>query len=356
MKDKIISILFVLSLFTIGISYFVLSDNDISFYERRKLMTNEKLKEDFFENLDDYMSDQFPLRDEFISINSVIYRYLFKIKDKNDVYVINDYLIEKNYPYNELEVNSFINKINYINDKYLDKSNVFYSIIPDKSYYLNDKYLKMDFTNIEKTLKDKLNINYIDIMDSFVLEDYFKTDIHLKQDSYFKIMNKFDKYLNFGYKNLKYQKNTYNDFYGASVGKVGSYISSENMDYFTNSLTNKVKVKHLEYGNREVYDLSKLNDTDKYNIFLSGPSSLIEIENENSFNDNELIIFRDSFASSLTPLLIPYFKKITLIDLRYINADLLPNYLNFKDKDIIFLYSTLIINNSSLLKVTIPSK
>ena len=49
------------------------------------------------------------------------------------------------------------------------------------------------------------------------------------------------------------------------------------------------------------------------------------IYNENSFNDKELIIFRDSFASSLTPLLIKYYSKITLIDNRYID---IKNFLN----------------------------
>lgn len=93
-----------------------------------------------------------------------------------------------------------------------------------------------------------------------------------------------------------------------------------------------------------------LKSSDHYNIFLNGPSSLIEIENNLISSDKELIIFRDSFGSSFAPLLIPFYKKITLIDLRYINMNIAKNYVDFNNKDILFLYSTLIVNNSFILK------
>ena len=351
MKDKVMSILFVGILFVTSVCFIVFKDNDLSFYERRKLVTSDSVKEDFFGNLDSYMSDQFPFRDELISLDSVVSRYLLLNKEKNDVYVLGDYLIEKNYPYKEKEVSSFISKINYIKDKYLKDNNVFISVIPDKSYYLNDDYLKLDFDKVINELEKNIDIPYIDIMDSFVLEDYYKTDIHLKQDSYFKVMKKFDDYLNFNYESLEYSKKTYDSFYGASVGKVGSYVKSEELEYYVNDVILNSNVKHLEYGEKSVYDLSKLNEVDVYNLFLSGPSALIEIDNDNSLSDKELVIFRDSFGSSFAPLLIPYYKKIILVDLRYINMDSVSNYIDFDNKDVLFLYSTLIINSSNILKV-----
>ena len=64
----------------------------------------------------------------------------------------------------------------------------------------------------------------------------------------------------------------------------------------------------------------------------------------------ELLIFRDSFGSSITPLLIPYYSKITLIDNRYINSKNFVKYIEFTNQDILFLYSTMIVNNSFSLK------
>ena len=43
---------------------------------------------------------------------------------------------------------------------------------------------------------------------------------------------------------------------------------------------------------------------DKYDIYLSGASSIIDIVNPTSNSNKELIVFRDSYGSSLIPLLI----------------------------------------------------
>ena len=41
---------------------------------------------------------------------------------------------------------------------------------------------------------------------------------------------------------------------------------------------------------------------DPYSVFLSGSKSLLTITNPSADTDRELVIFRDSFASSLAPL------------------------------------------------------
>ena len=43
-------------------------------------------------------------------------------------------------------------------------------------------------------------------------------------------------------------------------------------------------------------------------------------------------------------------KKITLIDIRYIHPDLLEHYIQFKDQDVLFLYSTLSLNHGEIFK------
>ena len=64
------------------------------------------------------------------------------------------------------------------------------------------------------------------------------------------------------------------------------------------------------------------------------------------FRSKELIVFRDSYGSSLVPLLIEGYKKITVVDIRYVSSRILNNYIKFKDQDVLFMYSILTINNS----------
>lgn len=96
----------------------------------------------------------------------------------------------------------------------------------------------------------------------------------------------------------------------------------------------------------DIYDYTKINSLDKYDIYLSGAVPIIDIINNNTSSDKELIVFRDSYGSSLIPLLIEGYKKITVIDIRYISSKILNKYIDFNDQDVLFMYSILTINNS----------
>ena len=87
-----------------------------------------------------------------------------------------------------------------------------------------------------------------------------------------------------------------------------------------------------------------------YDLFLGGSLSLITIENEEALTDKELIVFRDSYASSLMPLLISGYKKITIVDIRYLPSERVGNFVEFSDQDVLFIYSTSVLNHSSPLK------
>ena len=74
------------------------------------------------------------------------------------------------------------------------------------------------------------------------------------------------------------------------------------------------------------------------------------LENPNGPAGRELVLFRDSFGSSLAPLLAASYSKITLVDLRYMDSSLLGDYVTFSHQDVLFLYSTLLLNSSQSLR------
>lgn len=85
-------------------------------------------------------------------------------------------------------------------------------------------------------------------------------------------------------------------------------------------------------------------------MFLSGPAAVLTVENPGAKTDRELIVFRDSFGSSLVPLLLPGYSKVTLLDIRYVPTACLEEYVEFGDQDVLFLYSPLVLNQSAMLK------
>lgn len=90
---------------------------------------------------------------------------------------------------------------------------------------------------------------------------------------------------------------------------------------------------------------------DSYDVYLSGASSVIKIYNDNSKTDRKLVLIRDSFGSSLAPLLVGNYSVITLVDFRYINFDLVNDLVDFDGADVLILYSTLVVNDSGSLKI-----
>ena len=52
----------------------------------------------------------------------------------------------------------------------------------------------------------------------------------------------------------------------------------------------------------------------------------------------------------MVPLLAQDYETITLVDIRYMNAAVLGNFMDFHGQDVLFLYSTLVLNNSETIK------
>ena len=138
-------------------------------------------------------------------------------------------------------------------------------------------------------------------------------------------------------------------FYGVYYGQAALPVKPDKLYYLNNSVLEGCKVVSYDTGKAVetvIYNMDKANGNDAYEIFLSGTSALQVIENPAAPKERELIVFRDSFGSSLIPLLVDEYSKITVIDTRYVNSLLLGNLVDFHGQDVLFIYSTLILNNS----------
>ena len=350
MKDKIIVFLFLGYIMLFSIFHIVLKDKKISETERRTLTTLPKfeLTSEYITEVDEYLLDHFPLRDTFRSIKANFnYKILFKL-DNNDIYLKDNYIYKSEYPTNKKSIEYFKNNLDKISTLF-NTNKTYLMIVPDKNYYINDNnFLNIDYEYLYNELKDYNNIDIRNIMN---INDYYETDTHWKQENLDKVVYELSKYMNFEYEKYNYIKNEFNNFYGVYYGESAINRSPEKLTYLTNNIIDKAQVYYLENSKlKTVYNYEKLNGLDAYEVYLDGASSYIEINNVYNNVNRELIIFRDSFGSSITPLLIPYYSKITIIDNRYINSENFLKYLEIKEQDVLFIYSTLIVNNSSSLK------
>lgn len=354
-KNVLITIVFVFILILVFILNILAKDKQISETERRKLasfpqITLQKLLNgEVTDKLEKYTTDQFVGRDFFRSIKSLFNFNVYMQKDNNNLFEKDGAIYKMEYPLNEANIAKSADRINNVYEKYLKGMNVYYSIIPDKNYYLeNDDHLKLDYNNLKQIMSNKLeNFKYIDIWNDLELEDYYKTDLHWKQESLKDVVSTIQNNMNLERTNNKYIINNEGEFYGAYYGQLASSAEPDILYILTNGTTEKCITYNFETQKiGKVYQAT--NSSDRYDIFLSGATPLISVENPNAKTDKELLLFRDSFGSSIAPLLIENYSKITLIDLRYISSSLLENYIKFENQDVLFLYSTLILNQNVL--------
>ena len=363
-KTKNIVVTCVMATFFLGLSVFcwLKPSDDFSNSERRKLAQfpglsfNTIMSGDFMENFENYTLDQFPLRDSLRTLKAKVSLNIFKQSANNDIYVENGNASKMEYPLNEQSVDRAGDRFKYVYDKYLKDTNTkeYFTVIPDKNYFLAEEngYLSIDYSEMITELRENTDfLQYIDITENLALEDFYNTYTHWKQENLIDIAEKIATQMGTDIKTEYEVKTLDKDFYGVYYGQSALPLEAEKIKYFTNNTLENCKV--YDYQNSKeiaVYDMEKAYGKDPYEMFLSGSLSLITIENEKAKTNKELVIFRDSFGSSIAPLFVEGYKKVTLVDIRYIHPDMLEKYIEFNNQDVLFMYSTSVLNNSETIK------
>lgn len=361
-KNFLITLIFVLVIGGFTVLQFALPDNDISSWERRKLQQMPEITVSglfdgsFMREFETYLTDQFPLRDSFRTLKARFHFDALGQRDNNDIYIVDGSASKLDRKINNVSVNKFKNKITGLYDTYLKDTDcrVYFSVIPDKNTYLTEDtlYPHYDYSELlsltEKGLPE--GFKKLDIAPLLSAESYYNTDSHWKQEELVPVANLIRKEL--GMKPLEgLEKKELGEFYGVYYGQSALPLEADKLIYLTNDEIEGATVKNIEKdGETRVYDMSKTDALDRYDIFLSGAVSILEITNPKGGNGRELILFRDSFTSSLAPLLIPGYSKVTLIDTRYIPSQTVGNFVTFDNQDVIFIYGSGIVNNSSALR------
>ena len=310
----------------------------------------------FMEKFEDYTLDQFPLRDAFRSLKAGFHTGVLLQKDNNNIYIADGQAAQLEYPLSEKNVLHAVDVMNRIREKYLQDSKVFLSVIPDKGYFLAQPngYPAMDYEKLLQIVTEGMDgAGYVNLADLLSAEDYYATDTHWRQERILDVARRLCEAMGVetpspeDYRPVQAQR----PFYGVYYGQAALPMEPDALIRLESDLLNGCRVFNYEtrkYGS--VYDQTKLEGEDLYETFLSGPVSLLTIENPNAETDRELIIFRDSFGSSLAPLLVQGYKTVTLVDVRYVSSDMLGNFIDFHGQDVLFLYSTLVLNNSSQMQ------
>lgn len=335
---------------------------EVSQSERRLLKTMPELSVktivsgSFMSEFEDYAMDSFVVRDTFRAIKANMLYKVYRQKDNHGIYFVDGHGA-KLETLDEQAVAQTADKISDIAALIGEGSNLYYAVVPDKGYYLaaENGYPAVDYEKLEQILAEELtDFTSIDLKTALSQEDYYKTDLHWKQAQLAAVIDCLEAAMDFQTGDA-YTSETLSGFRGVYAGQSALNLPAETVTLLHNDVMDQAIVSYLNTSTGEMeegalYNLADFEHVDPYDVFLGGPQALITLENPNAESRRELILFRDSFSSSLAPLLIEGYAKITLVDLRYISARILPEYLTVEEgTDILFLYGLQILNQPTVL-------
>ncbi len=360
-KNKWICILFV-SILGIGFLTVVFTKKEtVSLSERRKLASKPKfsiesyLNGSYMRDFEAYAVDGFPKRDSFRRLKTFWERMVLNKKDHHKIYKEQGHLVAMDYPYQPTSVKKASKRFSWIIEECLTEENkVYYSVIPDKNYFLAEEseHLMYQYEELVSQLNQEMNhAKYIDLFPSLEIDDYYKTDTHWKQENLLDVSQKLLKSMGI-FTTCKYEKKKVkDDFYGVYAGQSALPVSPDHIQYLVSKEMKNVQVYDMQ--NKKIiplYDLRKAKGKDPYEMFVGGALSLVQIKNPSVRTQKRLVLFRDSFGSSIAPLLLSGYQEIILVDIRYLSPSQLKKYIDFTDQDILFLYSTYVLNHSETIK------
>lgn len=303
---------------------------------------------------EDYSADQFPLRELFRTLKAKFQINVLRLNENNGIAVKDGYFAKIEPEFTDGLVDYSVGRLEFIYEKYLKENGgeKYICLVPDKNYFFGRDfgYPAPDYSALKETVMSALpDMTYIDIFDALSLDDYYRTDTHWRQEKLSDVVKKLSEALGVASSlSGNYTENRLEGFHGVYYGQSALNPDPDTLVYLTNDIIDSCTVYDYETGETgKIYAPELFEGTDGYDVFLSGARALLRIDNPCAETNKELIVFRDSFGSSISPLLAEGYKSIYLVDIRYVSPEILGDMLDFEGKDVLYLYSALILNQKA---------
>ena len=358
-QEKLVGIIFILTLFLFLIINVIVPDREKSVQENRMLVTKPKFRlsslisGDYDEKFEAYMDDQFVGRDMWRKLKVTVDR-IGGSRLENGVYIgTNGQLLEQIEVADENHLAANIKAIKSFSESQ-SKIPVRMMLVPDAANVLNHSLPALAkpedqtqmFSMVRKDLGD--SVEWIDVSTELnkhkTEKIYYKTDHHWTTLGAFYAFQAAAPSLGIeGDLSGKYVSYAVSDsFNGMLASKSGvNFGEKEQIDiYVPTEEDTDLIVDYVDEGKRStsLYDSSKLKEKDQYTVFLGGNSSLLDIRTV-STSTKRLLLVKDSFANSFIPFLTPYYREIVVVDPRYYSGTINDLMDSYRISEVLFLYS-----------------
>lgn len=357
--DVMFSLVFVVILVVIMVLNLLAPNKEVSADENRRLAGRPRFSADsllsgeYMEKYEKYLSDQFAGREVLRNARVVLNR-LGGSKEENGVLIgKNGQLMEKLLvPDQEVLGNNLDAIVDFAEKN--QKMPVYMMLVPDAANVQNKDlpllYTAADQKRMIAQVKRELDthVTWIDV--ESVLNKhtddtiYYKTDKHWTSAGAYYVFQAAAELMDIS-KGVSGKFATYpisTTFNGDLAAKSGceKHVKEVIEIYIPLEGDTDVIVNYVDEQRKStsLYDSSKLEGSNQYEVFLGGDSSVIDIKTV-SESTRRLLVVKDSFANSFLPFLTPYFREIVVVDPQYYGGTIDEIMDTYRITDTLILYS-----------------
>lgn len=274
-----------------------------------------------------------------------------------EIYVYRGYAAATDAPWSEKSLDFAAKRLGHLLETYFTGEGYrrYLVVVPDKAQFTEppEGYTPAGAQETADYLAQRLPVEEIGIAPLLSLEDYYRTDPHWRQERLHPVAQALADAMGVSLPDTAEESlhTLAGEFCGSYWGKTAEPLAADVLSYITSPLLDGCVVYDYETDSTGgVYDLTAAEKA-PYDLFLSGSKALLRIENPAAGNDRTLIVFRDSFGSSLIPLLAQGYGTVYAVDIRYLATDALARVVTFPEEaDVLLVYSATVLQNSVTLK------
>ena len=347
----------------------VMPDREFSDRENRKLaqMPDFSLSAladgTYFDDLGDYLADQFPGRDLWISLN-LKRNSFFGQKEASGVYLCDDgYLIQAPGEPDAENLDRNIRAINRFGGAHADLK-ITMAIVPNAATVHADKLpanapvrdQRADLADLNSRVTGAVFVDVTEALTAHSAEYlFYKTDHHwtsLGAAYAFQAVApslgitapKLDSYTVYAVSDT---------FEGTLSSRSGSHKAKDQVDIYIPDTAVDYSVNYVDSQKRiaSLYSRAALDQKDHYTVFFGGNHSRVDITTT-ADTGKCLLLLKDSYANCFVQFLYPHYDRILMVDPRYYYGDLENLITSQQVTDVLYLYNLdTFLSDSSLADV-----
>lgn len=336
MEDIVITAAFCGFLAVMFLCYLVLPKEVFSQKEKRYLAEKPAISwetlvsGDFGEQIEDYLSDHIPGRNFFVGVNAG-FDLITGRQITTDVRLLKgNRLVEAPVAWNPAILEKNVNAINHFAE--LLGREVDLMIIPSAGWasqgayvrgldlfsrevYADAAYIADIYAMADGSIK---TFDAVSVMEG--REDYYyRTDHHWNSRGAWEMYRSYAESQGRDYlADDLFRIEPVPGFHGSTYTRSGLWtVDSEELELWHSGTSLSVQNGESAEIHEGVFYRQRLEEADKYTVYLDGNHSVVRIENPDRKGEGKILVIRDSYANCLGCFLAESYETVVLVDLRY---------------------------------------